>query len=115
MNESVCFPRLTHRQVFDLMCAIEFYISKKQGCESFTNEDYARMKETESIIHCARFYTGTQESPQLIKEDVNVIEAALSLYMDYLHRIKSPLLPDANEIERRIPQILWKIRKLKGE
>ena len=115
MCESVCFPRLTTRQVFDLMCAIEFYIKNKQGLEEFTNSDYARMKETKSIIQCARFYPGTQENPQLNKEDAKVIEAALSLYADYLHRIESPLLPDANKIERSIPEILWKIRKLKGE
>ena len=115
MSESVCFPRLTQRQAFDLMCAIEFYIANKQGCEEFTGSDYARMKETESIIQCARFYPGTQENPQLNKEDAKVIEAALSLYAEYLQRIKSPLLPDAHKIERNIPQILWKIRKLKGE
>ena len=115
MNESVCFPRLTHRQVFDLMCAIEFYIANKQGREEFSGSDYARMKETESIIHCARFYPGTQENPQLNKEDAKVIEASLNLYADYLRRIKSPLLPGADKVENSIPQILWKIRKLKGE
>lgn len=109
MNDPVFFPRLTTAQSIITMKALEKYATSVGG------RDYYTAKEAAAIIGESRVYPASQPDVWLDSEDIAVIESALKLFAEYVEKIKTSPFFAAEVIDRKIPEIFWKMKMLKGE